>query len=769
MIYRNATILSHEDFLQEFVPEPKVPTPADSSKIFAIVPAQAQGTKLYEFLGDVINNTPVCPGFTFVSTRSERKTSYSSTHAIVDYGVYRTDRVPQSVLDEEGQPNPPFTNWSTIELGIVCKTHSSFRDPFEKDPSPSNPETMLRKKIFGQVLSEYAQFVFTHQHRTCYFMVLFLDDQCRIFRLDRSGIFATVRFNYKSNGKPLVEFLWRFAHLSPAERGVDITAEEVALDSELAKLMSDRASLESGLDDHARGRFAASLEPPWPWYLLHLTDERTGQKRRFLVGQPQFTAFELMGRGTRSYVALDADNTSGPFVHLKDTWRIVHDDIDKEGAVLEQLNKRSVPFIPTLLYHGDLGQSQHTLSVELCRKYYPDAPTEQMYPVKQHTHYRLVVKEVGKPLSEFKDGRELVFALFCCLRAHAKAYKAGFIHCDISFSNILLFPHKGASVGLLNDWELSKKVNSKHSQGLQSDRRGTWQFLSANVLLKPTKHIVVQDELESFFHVALYAALRFLPHNCLDADVGRLLHDYFDAYQMTQKGYTCGQMKLASMQCGQISFIKGDQLTEIRFFASPGSPEEHPLNALLGELLTWFKAYYAELRLHGGRSHVEEGSTPTGSDVPPSELLEELLSSDSERSDDEDNDIDSEDNEQYPSAMTLSQGLAEVTAYRKTLEGLVMRRQRKLSRKLRNHSAMLSLLKAALKKREMWSGGDKGNDKLPEKEYNTDSYLDPFWVTMRSSIVQSILGKREAELSSGIPDLDSPQSTPRKRVKLSSD
>ncbi|KAI0665670.1 hypothetical protein C8Q78DRAFT_986039 [Trametes maxima] len=562
------------------------------------MPAKAQKTKLCSLLvrtsllvdsavsdhlnqGNAINDAAVCPGFTFVSAYSKCDKYSGSTH-VTECGLYRRHRAPRSILDERGQPILPLsTDWSTIELSIVSKTHSNLRDPFEKNPALPNPAAILRKETFGQVLS-YAQFVFAHQHRTCHFMVLFLGDQCRILRFDRSGIFATAKFNYKTDGEPLVEFLWRFAHLSPAERGIDVTAEEVARDSELAKSMSDRAKI--GTDDYARERFAASLEPAWPWYLLHLTDERTGRKRRFLVGKPHFTAFGVAGRGTRSYVAVDADNISGPFVHLKDAWRVVHDEIDKEGTILEQLNKESVPFIPTLLCHGDLGQ--HTLSLKLWRKYHPDVPEDQMCPVKQHTHYRLVVKEVGKPLSEFKDGRELVFAMFCCLKAHAKAYKAGIIHRDISFGNILLFPRKGAWVGLLNDWELSKKVNSKYPQGRQPDRTGTWQFLSANALVKPTKHIVVQDELESFFHVVLYTALRFLPHNCLDADVGRLLYDYFDAHQKTQKGYSCGQMKLASMRNGQISFVQGDQTTEIRFFASPKSSQEHPLNALLGELLT---------------------------------------------------------------------------------------------------------------------------------------------------------------------------------------
>lgn len=79
--------------------------------------------------------------------------------------------------------------------------------------------------------------------------------------------------------------------------------------------------------------------------------------------------------------------------------------------------------------------------------------------------------------------------------------------------------------------------------------QGTWQFLSAGALTYPEKQIVVQDELESVVHVMIHMAIRFLPHNCDDNNVGRLLYYYFDDCQATDTGYGCGALKKRNVRC----------------------------------------------------------------------------------------------------------------------------------------------------------------------------------------------------------------------------
>ncbi|KAI0333035.1 hypothetical protein GY45DRAFT_1245657, partial [Cubamyces sp. BRFM 1775] len=59
--------------------------------------------------------------------------------------------------------------------------------------------------------------------------------------------------------------------------------------------------------------------------------------------------------------------------------------------------------------------------------------------------------------------------------------------------------------------------------------QGTWQYMSANALRHPSKRIIVQDDMESLFHLLLYKAIRYLPHNC--SEVGRFVEKYFDGYE----------------------------------------------------------------------------------------------------------------------------------------------------------------------------------------------------------------------------------------------
>lgn len=86
--------------------------------------------------------------------------------------------------------------------------------------------------------------------------------------------------------------------------------------------------------------------------------------------------------------------------------------------------------------------------------------------------------------------------------------------------------------------------------------------MSAQALNDHTKTIVIQDELESFFHVLLYIALRLLPHNCLNTEVPRLLYDYFDDYSPLQEEYRCGQLKLTTMTTGFLNvaaYVKNEK------------------------------------------------------------------------------------------------------------------------------------------------------------------------------------------------------------------
>ncbi|KAI0668649.1 hypothetical protein C8Q78DRAFT_1155413 [Trametes maxima] len=405
--------------------------------------------------------------------------------------------------------------------------------------------------------------------------------------------------------------------------------------------------------DYVLELFRDSLDTNWSWWKLRVDGE--DGVRHFVVGKPNFIAPGVAGRGTRGFVALDEANLDGPFYYLKDAWRVSSRHIDKEGTTLRYLNEKGVHYVPTLECHGDVSEAQVTKTQDLWKdlheadeaekkpektqaeekelkpvgtaaepeegKTKPEDETEaevkKTCPFKKHKHYRIVVREVGQKMSKFATSLDLVYALRCCIVAHSEAYNHGVIHRDISAGNVLMYPHKtwkGEWCGLLNDWELSKRTDSNTPQGRQLDRTGTWQFLSASALDHPSKEITIEDELESFLHVLLFFAIRFLHHNCVG--VGSFMYEYFDDYKVWDGTYKCGRTKQASMKEGAISLLSGGGNgvagTTLTFYwpkLKPGSNNAHPLNHIFRTILRWIASHYVLMDL--------QAAQPSPSDSDP--------------------------------------------------------------------------------------------------------------------------------------------------------
>ncbi len=123
-----------------------------------------------------------------------------------------------------------------------------------------------------------------------------------------------------------------------------------------------------------------------------------------------------------------------------------------------------------------------------------------------------------------------------------------------------------------------------------------------------------------FFHVLIYYAIRYLPHNLADNAVARFLYNYFDDYTDGVSGFTCGPAKYYAMKTGVIDLTlitdrtrdgQGKKIQPLEFYMSqPAVPSDndetaeangdtadsnaHPINALVTELLTAFQALYAQ-------------------------------------------------------------------------------------------------------------------------------------------------------------------------------
>ncbi|KAI0741133.1 hypothetical protein C8Q76DRAFT_609013 [Earliella scabrosa] len=537
-------------------------------------------------------------GFIIVKTANKVDATDPSKQR-VDCAMYRTDHAPS--LSEEN------ANWAAVDVPIELKPDDAKDDPFDDDAKDFEPTSGHRKENLGQILS-YCALVCAKQHRTHLFTAIIFGNMARLVRWDRAGVVVTRKFNYVENPHMLGRFFWRIARLCDTQRGYDPTATFLVTESEEYRAMTRRADEprkigKHAYQEHARRLFKALLANLAERWKLKVGDGPTA--RYFLTGNPHFIASGLAGRGTRGYVALDCDDLDGPFVFLKDCWRVVAERIKPEGETLEVLNDPAtgkIEGIPTLVCHGDV-EDQVTISQDVWQEQNPGEKCR----LKTHRHYRIVVKEVGLPMSYFRNGKELVYLLAGCINAHLGAYKKGIIHRDISTGNVLIFieefvdehgKFKTVRNGMLTDWELSKHVDDDDGPR-QPDRTGTWQFLSALILDNLGKDVEITDEMESFLHLLIWFAVRFLPHNC--HDVGQFVMRYFDDYMKDNGEYCCGVAKKAAMNVGSIWLSHGE-LTfllpkTLNLPAPAGSSRSdykliHPINGLVKDFLELLHSHY---------------------------------------------------------------------------------------------------------------------------------------------------------------------------------
>lgn len=101
-------------------------------------------------------------------------------------------------------------------------------------------------------------------------------------------------------------------------------------------------------------------------------------------------------------------------------------------------------------------------------------------------------------------------------------------------------------------------------------------------MLSRPKLVEICDELESFFYVILYYAVRYLRSNIDDADVRHWIHSFFDTYGVHRDTYVCGEKKLNAIKNGELLISPTEKL---KFHS--------PMDDVIAELLMWFKAHHA--------------------------------------------------------------------------------------------------------------------------------------------------------------------------------
>ena len=256
-------------------------------------------------------------------------------------------------------------------------------------------------------LTAYATGVLSTQYRTHTFSVLIIKDRARLIRWDRGGAVVTTSIPYlRASG--LFDFFNCYNDADRQVRGHDSTVSPASeQDIRLAQKIPELQNATS---------------------LLTITiPDRQSKPVQYIISSPGLQLDVPVGRWTQASIALEA--RSGKRVLVKDSWRIVHDDIKPEGELYDRLHDKGVRNIPSILAHGDIGINDHHKSQtekyikELIRNGHRDTiKIKSDSSFTTFRHYQIVLGTVGRSLEAFKSTRELVCAIRAALEGEMSIF-----------------------------------------------------------------------------------------------------------------------------------------------------------------------------------------------------------------------------------------------------------------------------------------------------------------------------------------------------------
>ncbi|KIJ13561.1 hypothetical protein PAXINDRAFT_13524 [Paxillus involutus ATCC 200175] len=465
-----------------------------------------------------------------------------------------------SLFDEDYVPIKNRADFSAMKMFIEFKKggeDAPFTDPPDKAAIKNGSfesQSAKAKEIRGQ-LTSYAIAHHAHQFRHFSFSVFVFGTQARFIRWDPSAVVVTEQFDYNEKPEIMAKFFWQFSHLPQALRGRDMSVVPAELEADVEERVRNNLNVKPetplfrytvpGLNGYCYGP-----RPPYPPRSI------IGRTTRTLpvlfipprpTGEQQHVKQETPLKPEEA-PACDPRWAIERAAYLKDCWRFTSSlhPMQPEDEIYAMLHDANTPNIPQVVCGGDVGGHGSKTNIHelagapwLCVK----------LKITPFVHYRLLLDVVGRPLTSFKCTKELVTGILGAMKAHWFAYNTvKVLHRDISLGNIILTDD---GEGLLIDWELAKKVDENAAR--RRERTGTWQFMSAMLLRNPGMKHTLQDDIESFLHVLVWASIKYVPAtNAYSAEErGSDLRRIFDAIDFVKDGAAIGgTIKSAAFAAG---------------------------------------------------------------------------------------------------------------------------------------------------------------------------------------------------------------------------
>ncbi|KAH9484020.1 hypothetical protein JR316_0003499 [Psilocybe cubensis] len=406
-------------------------------------------------------------------------------------------------------------------------------------------DTQISNQTRGQIAA-YAGVVLSMAFRSHFFSMLIIGKYARFIRWDRRGAIVTHRFDYTKSPTLIFSFYRRYGQLTHRERGFDLSAKpwQGAVPQNVCEAFDSyyRRSWHGGSKfNHRTGKD----EPAEPasrqrFFTIAVKDRNPDPtaahlEEIYFVPAPAFrrTCLSPFTRATRRCLAFfDApDKKDQQMCFMKDSWQETSARSAPEADIYRRLHSHGVENIASMRLGGDVDDL-----VTVTQDWFHVLSQSGKYQKMGHlVCHRLILNTVARDLSTFVWCKVLLSCLADAMEAAQQAYKAGVLHRDISAGNVMIVRNHetGEWKGILIDWDMCLLWEEQKLIGeVRTQRTGTWAFIAAELLMLPEPgaapviHSLWHD-MESFFWVLLYQALRYLRHNLLPEQTYRRMKALF--------------------------------------------------------------------------------------------------------------------------------------------------------------------------------------------------------------------------------------------------
>ncbi|KAH8914321.1 hypothetical protein BT69DRAFT_1326563 [Atractiella rhizophila] len=376
------------------------------------------------------------------------------------------------------------------------------------------------ERVLAQLLHYFLE-LGSIQHRTSSYLILLLPSSPRIIRWSPRQIIYTDLFDFRKGDAfdKFCDFVSRFGS-AEATRGLDNHFTRVDPESKDAK---DAIKIFQENEDTMKqsGFSVPKVSDLWEFNLPPSSPPKADDPTRLIVGRVGVIRTSLLGRIGKYFVGCNPKEKTRQICFVKVNWGYIGEGRVSESEVYEKLSdSRHVQRMIYGRYARTVDDQSYTLKdseyvmpsrkaelqtedkkkrwslLEKCKGKEREE-RERDYP-DQRLHF-LVLPWV-RPVSSFRNAYELLEGLHGGLQGLLDMYRAGYLHRDISHSNIALTPlDKGGVKGFLQDFDLAITLDVERT--LSNSRTGTYLFLAAALLETPMHaHDLIHD-IESCYHV----------------------------------------------------------------------------------------------------------------------------------------------------------------------------------------------------------------------------------------------------------------------------